>query len=86
MNKAEIAAAVFMCVHRKNSNIGVRKMPPPVPVIPERKPIPAPKGIAAVRCGAWTFSGSLREKDSRKAEQSRTPPTITRSTCAGTIR
>ena len=46
INIAESPAAAFVLVHRKNKRSGARKIPPPVEVIPDRKPIPAPTGRA----------------------------------------
>ena len=54
MNKAETAAALRIDAQRQNRSSGVRKIPPPVPVRPERKPMPAPvpieTGIGVVWC------------------------------------
>src|SRR6184192_3690156 len=61
MNNAETAAAWRMCAHSQNSNSGVRNIPPPVPVRPERKPSPAPTLMATGREGA-----SLRRVASAK--------------------
>src|SRR6266566_5688517 len=62
MNNADTAAACRMCAHRQNSKSGVRNIPPPVPVSPERKPRPAPT-LMAVGCdGVRRFGGSLRER------------------------
>jgi hypothetical protein len=43
MNKAETAAACFIRAQLQKSKSGVRNIPPPVPVKPERNPMPAPR-------------------------------------------
>ena len=62
MNNAETAAAWRMCAHRQNSNSGVRNIPPPVPVRPERKPSPAPVLIATGRDGGSFAVGRFGER------------------------
>ena len=42
MNTAAVAAAVFTFAHFFSSNIGDKKIPPPTPIIPLKKPIPPP--------------------------------------------
>src|ERR1700730_16968882 len=63
-----------MCAHRQNSKSGVRKIPPPVPVRPDRNPRPAPTPIATGREGSAMFGGSLRREIKRTAEKSSTNP------------
>ena len=85
MNNAETAAACRMCAHRQTSNNGVRKMPPPVPVRPERSPMPAPTPIAAGVEGGATSGGSPRRKIKCTAEKSRIRPSRVRKTAAGQL-
>ena len=80
MNSAETAAACRMCAHRQNSNNGVRNIPPPVPVSPERNPRPAPALIATGREGVTVCGGSPRRNTSRAAEKSSTTPIKIRRT------
>ena len=68
MNKAEIAAARRIDAQRQNRSNGVRKMPPPVPVKPERNPMPAPTPIEAGTDGGSMFGGSPWRKNKRAAE------------------
>lgn len=46
MNKAETAAASFILPHAKRIIIGLKIIPPPIPIKPENKPIPNPKNKA----------------------------------------
>ena len=54
MKGAEVAAVVFCPAQPPSSNMGDKNTPPPIPVIPERKPKAAPipkpahKGIAVI--------------------------------------
>src|SRR5438046_9118484 len=82
MKSAETAAACRMCAHRQKSRTGVRKIPPPVPVNPARKPRPAPTLIATGREGEAVCGGSLARKKSRVAEKSSTMPIRTLKTDA----
>src|SRR3982750_3895043 len=63
-----------MCAHRQNKSSGVRKIPPPVPVRPERNPKPAPTPIAIGFVGATVSLGSPRRKINRAAEKRSTSP------------
>src|SRR5260370_41665630 len=74
MNSAETAAACRICAHRQNSRSGVRNIPPPVPVNPERNPRPAPTLMAVGRDGGRRVAGSLRRKIKRNAEKKSTRP------------
>src|ERR1700736_972183 len=74
MNNAETAAACRMWAHRKNKRRGVRKIPPPVPVRPERNPTAAPVPRATGALGGVTIGGSPRRKIKRTAEKRRTTP------------
>src|SRR5262249_51403680 len=71
MNSAETAAAWRMRAHSQNKRSGVRKIPPPVPVRPARRPSPAPTPIAVGFDGGFVSSGSLRRKTNGAAEKSR---------------
>src|SRR5437868_12728000 len=71
-----------MCAHRQKSRTGVRKIPPPVPVNPARKPRPAPTLIATGGEGGAVCGGSLARKKSRVAEKSSTMPIRTLKTDA----
>ncbi len=46
MKAAAMAALVRMLLQRRKSSNGLKKMPPPTPVIPETNPSPAPAGMA----------------------------------------
>src|SRR2546425_8763833 len=74
MKSAETAAACRICAQPQNRRSGVRKIPPPVPVKPERNPRPAPIPIAVGFDGDVTSAGSLRRKTKRAAEKSSTTP------------
>jgi len=74
MNSAETAAACRMCAHRQNNRSGVRNIPPPVPVSPERNPRPAPTLMAVGREGVTISVGSARRKIKRTAEKRSTSP------------
>ena len=45
INKAEVAATVLGFAHFLSKIIGDKKIPPPTPIIPLKKPIPAPEEI-----------------------------------------
>ena len=51
MKPAETADAVFVRDHFIKTNSGVKNIPPPTPVTPERKPRPAPTDRATAFCG-----------------------------------
>jgi hypothetical protein len=74
MNKAETAAARRIDAQRQNRSSGVRKIPPPVPVRPERNPMPAPIPIEAGTDGGVVFGGSPCRKNKRAAENRSTAP------------
>ena len=57
MNKAETAAALRIDAQRQNRSSGVRKIPPPVPVRPERNPMPAPVPIESGMGGGVVSGG-----------------------------
>src|SRR5260370_41610585 len=59
MNSAETADAVFVFAQRMKIKIGVRKIPPPVPVNPESSPRPAPTETAMVFEGGCVSSSGL---------------------------
>jgi hypothetical protein len=42
INSAEIVAVCFISAQPKNKISGLSKIPPPIPIIPERKPITIP--------------------------------------------
>src|SRR5438270_2721183 len=75
MNNAETADACFVFAHLENRRRGVRNIPPPVPVRPERNPIPEPTASAAGKGGGAT-AGSTRRKNNRAAEKSSTSPIV----------
>src|SRR5256885_13586585 len=79
MNNAKTAAAWRMCAHSQNRNSGVRNIPPPVPVRPERKPRPAPVLIATGREGATVCGGALRRKTTPASGKSGKAPIRKRS-------
>ena len=74
INNAETADACFVFAHLEKSKRGVRKIPPPVPVRPERNPIPEPTASAVGKGGGTTAGGSPRRKNNRTAEKSSTSP------------
>jgi len=74
MNNAETADACFVFAHLENRRRGVRNIPPPVPVRPERNPIPEPTASAAGKGGGATAGESPRRKNNRAAEKSSTSP------------
>src|SRR5260370_41984990 len=71
MNNAETADACFVFAQFKKSKRGVRKIPPPVPVRPERNPMPEPTASAAGKGGGVTVGGLPRRKNNRAAEHGR---------------
>src|SRR5207302_8404201 len=74
INNAETADACFVFAQLEKSRRGVRKIPPPVPVRPERNPMPEPTASAAGKGGEVTAGGSPRRKNNRTAEKSRMRP------------
>jgi len=54
----DAAAERFASAQRNNSMTGVKKIPPPTPINPERSPIPAPTGRATARPGTRRGSSS----------------------------
>jgi hypothetical protein len=51
MKHADAAAVCFALAHRQSTSKGLRKIPPPIPTIPEITPMPAPIGKATERLG-----------------------------------
>src|SRR5207244_8761925 len=86
INNAETADACFVFAHLEKRRRGVRKIPPPVPVRPERNPMPEPTANAAGKGGGETARGSPRRKDNRAAEESSTNPIMIFKTRAGNWR
>src|SRR5690348_924431 len=82
IKSADIAAACLIAAQRQKRRSGVRKIPPPVPVRPERNPSPAPTPIATGLIGGFVSAGSLLRKNNRLAENSSTTPIRIRSTPA----
>ncbi|MBV6490551.1 MAG: hypothetical protein CNCCGFBP_01023 [Fimbriimonadaceae bacterium] len=58
MNAAETAAVVLGPDHPKSKSSGERKIPPPTPTIPERRPTAAPHEREVRRGGRRTDSSS----------------------------
>src|SRR5207237_3615355 len=71
-------AAHLAVVQRKNNRRGVKNIPPPVEVRPERNPMPAPTGSATPRGAGFTtpLSARLFTQNSRSAEIRSRIPTI----------
>src|SRR6476661_5813716 len=86
INNAETADACFVFAQLEKSKRGVRKIPPPVPVRPERNPMPEPTASAAGKGGGATAGGSPRRKNNRAAETSSTSPIMIFKTRAGNWR
>src|SRR2546430_17422288 len=74
MKTADIAAACRICAQRQNKRSGVRKIPPPVPVRPDRNPRPAPTPIAVGFDGATVSAGSPPRNMNSAAEKKKTRP------------
>src|SRR5690625_6548929 len=72
INAAAIPDITFISAHRNSNNRGLRKIPPPTPVRPDRKPSPAPAVNNTARCGrALIEAGALRaQTNDRHAERS----------------
>src|SRR5690554_5104635 len=66
---AAIPDITLTSAHRKNSNRGLKKIPPPTPVRPDRKPRPAPAISNIARCGrpATGPDGLRAERNERQA-------------------
>ena len=54
INNAEIAAVCFIVAHPKSSNIGLKMIPPPIPINPDKNPITAP-----IQSAKGIFSGFI---------------------------
>lgn len=70
INNADTADVFFGSAHRRRIMIGLRKIPPPTPTIPERNPITPPIGRAASVEGALgelSFSLDVNVKANRIA-------------------
>jgi hypothetical protein len=63
INNAETADACFVFAHLEKRRRGVRKIPPPVPVRPERNPIPEHTASAAGRGGGGTARGQKKKTE-----------------------
>ena len=74
MKTADMAAACLGRAQPMKSKSGVRKMPPPVPVKPESKPIKAPVASAASSGGALAGLSVLACTNKRTAETKSAAP------------
>src|SRR5262249_46361144 len=83
MNIAEIAEAVFVGAQWRIITTGVRKMPPPVPVSPERSPSPPPTTMASDFGGGCVWRSAGGRIMNRAAEKRRTRPTSQLKTSVG---
>src|SRR5438445_11814683 len=86
INNAETADACFVFAQLEKSKRGVRKIPPPVPVRPERNTMPAPTASAVGKGGEVTAGGSPRRKNNRAAERGSRSPIRIVETRAGNWR
>ena len=70
MNAAEMAAADFAVDQRKRMSNGVRKIPPPMPISPDRNPIANPNTSSAGNRGSWRWvsSGFATERETPCSE------------------
>ncbi len=62
INAAVTAAVSFMLDQPRSKSRGLRMIPPPIPIIPEKKPSTAPIGAAIIKGGGFAdsdFSGNL---------------------------
>src|SRR5690625_5800781 len=87
INAAAIPDITFISAHRNSNNRGLRKIPPPTPVRPDRKPSPAPAVNNTARCGrALIEAGALRaQTKDRHAEYNSTAPTTGWETWPGKV-
>ena len=76
IKNAVTAAASLVSAQRQKTSTGVRKIPPPVPVRPEIRPITPPMNRARVKGGVRIDTVSLAVKTSRTAESNSTIPRI----------
>src|SRR2546429_8422935 len=86
INNEKTADACFVFAQLEKSKRGVRKIPPPVPVSPERNPMPEPTARAADNGGGVTAGGSPRRKNNRAAEKNSTSPIMIFKARAGNWR
>ena len=81
MNRADTAAVFLTSAQRISSSKGVKKIPPPVPVNPDKKPRTPPSTMAKGFDGSWVTSVAIFGIKKRVAENNKTIPTMILKRC-----
>lgn len=76
INNADTAAVSFMFAQCINNKIGLKKIPPPIPIIPETNPSAAPISIPASMDNLFEFILSLLTKMILKTAINKHTPSI----------
>jgi len=87
MNKEAVAATDLGRSHRSNNSTGERKIPPPIPTIPERSPIPPPTNIVTpLLIGLGGPFGDLKIlpllENKSSPDPNKTTPNKTKNNCS----